>query len=267
MEQKNALEIKNLNFDREALNTGIDFNVRENSVHTILFKRDQLKDQLLEFLRGEKIVPEVELIYQENKLESTAIKDIYQNKFYLINQFSAVNPKRDPLGIFKFNKKGDGGNKSTVFPEMTIAENIFFGREPLKKFLFFSSIDKQKMFEKTSELLELLDIELYPNQKLLELSSLEKQLVEMLKALSCGVEFILIDQAVIELADREKQVFFDFVKQVKKKGITIIYFTKEIKEVFAVSDYVSVLKEGKNKCRQKVSELEYNELALLLMGK
>lgn len=267
MKQKNILEIKNLQFEKQGHNTSFDLKVKADSIHSILFNNDQLKNQLLDFLIGKNILSEAKLIYQGTELESSAINDIYQNEIYLINQYSAVNPEKDPLGIFKFNKKGDGENKSTVFPEMTIAENIFFGREPIKKILFFKSIDNQKMIEKTGELLKLLEMELYPNQKMRELSPLEKQLVEMLKALSYGAEIILIDQAAIELSAQEKQLFFDFMQKLKQKGVTIIYFTKEIDEVFVVSDYVSILKEGVNKGSRKVSELEYNELALLLMGR
>lgn len=267
MEQRNVLEIKNLNFEEQVRSANFDLKVKADSIHSILFKNDQLKNWLLDFLIGEKIIPEAEFIYQGTELESADLKALYKKKIYLINQYSAVNPEKDALSIFKFNKKGDKENKSTVFPEMTIAENIYFGREPLKKFLFFKSIDNQKMIEKTSELLKLLDVELYPTQKMIELSPLEKQLVEMLKALSYQVDILLIDQAVIELADKEKQVFFDFMQKLKQKEITIIYFTKEIEEVFAVSDFVSILKEGQNKGTRKVSEIEYNELALLLMGK
>lgn len=267
MEQKNILEIKNLNFKEQFRSTSFDLKVKADSIHSILFNNDQLKNKLLDFLKGEKVLPEAEITYQGTELESKAIKDIYQNEIHLINRYSAVNPEKDPLGIFKFNQKGSEENKSTVFPEMSIAENIFFGREPLKKFLFFKAIDNQKMLEKTAELLSLLEIELYPTQKMFELSPLEKQLVEMLKALSYGAEIILIDQAVIELAAEEKEIFFNFMQKLKKKGITIIYFTKEIEEVFAVSDFVSVLKEGKNEGSRKVSELEHNELALLLMGR
>lgn len=267
MKQKNILEIKNLKFDEQVLSTSFNLKAKADSINAILFKNDQLKNQLLDFLSGKKVESEAELIYQGTELENSAIKDLYQKKIYLINQYSAVNPEKDALAIFKFNKKGDKGNKSTIFPEMTIAENIFFGREPLKSFLFFKSIDKRKMIEKTSELLNLLEIELDPNQKMGELEPLEKQLVELLKAISCGAEIILIDQALIELADEKKKKFFNFMQKLKKKKITIIYFTKKIEEVFAVSDFVSILKKGENKNEYIVSELEYNELALLLMGK
>jgi len=150
---------------------------------------------------------------------------------------------------------------------MTVAENIFFGREPIKKFLFFKSIDNEKMFEETLRLLELLEVEIYPEQKMQELSPLKKQLVELLKALSFGTELVIIDQAVVELSKKEKEIFFKFMHILKKNEITIIYFTKEIEEVFSSSDQVTVLKEGKNAGTVEVSDIEYNELALLLMGR
>lgn len=267
MNQKNILEINKLNLDETFRAVSFNLEVKKDSIHSILFNNDQLKNKLLEYLKGTMLDAEANLIYKGRELENKNIAEFFQKKMYLINQYSAINPERDPMGIFKFNKKENQENKSTVFPEMTIAENIFFGREPVKKFLFFKSIDNQKIIEKTTELLNLLEVELYPTQKMIELTPLEKQLVEMLKAFSYGVEIILIDQALTGLADKEKQLFFNFMQKAKEKGFTIIYFTKEIEEVFSAADFVSILKKDRNNERKKVSELEYNELALLLMGR
>lgn len=269
MENINILEIKNLSSKINGQQVLDNFNlkVKKGSIHSILFKKEQSKNKLVKFLTGNKKFDNAELIIDGANISRQQLQNSDKNKIYLINQYSAVNPEKDPLGIFKFNKKGDIENKSTVFPEMTISENIFFGREPLKSFLFFKSIDNQKMDELTKELLSLLPIDLSPNQKMVELSSLEKQLVAVLKAFSYQAEILLVDQAVINLTEEKKKMFFNFLKKLKAKGITIVYFTQEIKEVFANSDYVSVLKDGQSKGEYRVSQLEYNELALLLMGK
>ncbi|MFN2341200.1 MAG: hypothetical protein ABR547_08015 [Halanaerobium sp.] len=267
MEQNNILEIDKFNFNKQTRSTSFDLKVKKASIHSVLFQKDHLKKQLLDFLSAKNLETDTNLIYKGRNLANKGIKNLFQKSIYLINQYSAINPKKDLREFFKFNKTEPQDNKSTIFPEMTIAENIFLGREPQKKYLFFKVIDKQKMTNKTEELLKILDVELYPEQKMFELSPLEKQLIEMLKALSLGAEIILIDQALIMLSEREKQLFFNFMQKLKQKGLTFIYFTKEIEEVFAVCDFVSVLKEGENKTVRKVSELEYNELALLLMGR
>jgi ABC-type sugar transport system ATPase subunit len=269
MEEINILEIKNLNFKRDGQQILDNFNlkVKKGSIHSILFKKEKSKNKILEFLQGKNGFNNAKLIINGAKTNRKKLKNSDKNIIYLINQYSAVNPEKDPLGIFKFNNTGDNENKSTVFPEMTIAENIFFGREPLKSFLFFKAIDNQKMNDLTKNLLSLLELELYPDQKMMELSPLEKQLVEILKALSYQAKILLIDQAVVNIVEKKKSIFFDFIKKLKEKGITVVYFTQEIKEVFTSSDYVSVLKDGKNMGEYKVSNLEYNELALLLMGK
>jgi ABC-type sugar transport system ATPase subunit len=267
MEQNNILEIEKFNFDKQIRKTGFDLKVKKASIHSVLFQKDQFKKQLLDFLSAKNFKTDANLIYKDKNLENKDIKNLFQKSIYLINQYSAVNPQKDLMEIFKFNKKEPQENRSTIFPEMTIAENIFLGREPQKKYLFFKVIDKQKMTKKTEDLLKMLEVELYPEQKMFELSPLEKQLIEMLKGLSLGAEIILIDQALIELAYREKQIFFNFMQKLKEKGLTFIYFTKEIDEVFAVCDFVSVLKAGENNTVRRVSELEYNELALLLMGR
>ncbi|MGM0500462.1 MAG: ATP-binding cassette domain-containing protein [Bacillota bacterium] len=268
MKNSNSLEIKNLSSKINGQQVLDNFNlkVKKGSIHSVLFKNEQSKNELLKFLTAKKEFGPAELIIEGANISREKLQNLNQNKIYLIDQYSAVNPEKDPLGVFQFNKKGNVAKKSTVFPEMTIAENIFFGREPLKSFLFFKSIDNQKMVEQTEELLSLLTIDLSPGQKMVELSPLEKQLVAVLKAISCQVEILLIDQAVLKVAAEKKKIFFNFLKTLKAKGITIVYFTQEIKEVFASSSYVSVLKNGQSTAEYKVSQLEYNELALLLMG-
>lgn len=264
---QNILEIKNLDLKVKKTKYLFNLKVRKNNVHSILFQNEAEKNRMLKFLKGEIEFEQAELVFDDKIFNREKLKEAERENIYFINQYSAVNPEKDPLGIFKFNKKGEDRNKSTVFPEMTISENIFFGREPIKKFFIFKSIDNQKMIAQTAELLKLFDLNISPTKKMRGLTSLEKQLIELLKAVSFGIELLVIDQAVIELDQEEKEVFFNFMQQLKKKGITIIYFTREIKEIFAVSDLVSVLKDGKNKGTKKVSESEYNELALLLIGK
>jgi len=268
MKNSNSLEIKNLSsqINGQQILNNFNLKIKKDSIHSVLFKNKQSKNELLKFLTAKKDFENAELIIEGANISREQLQNLNQNKIYLIDQYSAVNPEKDPLGVFQFNKKGNTEKKSTVFPEMTVAENIFFGREPLKSFLFFKSIDNQKMVELTEELLSLLTIDLSPDQKMVELSPLEKQLVAVLKALSCRVEILIIDQAVVNLASDKKKIFFNFLKKLKAKGITIVNFTSEIKEVFISSDYVSVLKDGQSKGEYKVSQLEYNELALLLMG-
>ncbi|MFW6229617.1 MAG: ATP-binding cassette domain-containing protein [Halanaerobium sp.] len=267
--KRNILEINNLNYKKDGHNylNGFEIKVKEESIHAILFQNQESKNKLLEFLKGKSDCRQGKLLFKNSKLSQQKLRELGKEVIYFINQYSALNPKKDPLGIFKFNKKVEQENKSTVFPDMTVEENIFFGREPVKKYFFFKAIDKKKLTEKTLDLLDLLEVKIYPEQKMAELTPLKKQLVELLKALSYQAEIIVVDQAVVDLNKSDKEVFLKFMQKLKEKGFSILYFTKEIEEVFAAADRVSVLKDGKNKSTAQVSELEYNELALLLMGK
>jgi ABC-type sugar transport system ATPase subunit len=269
MSESSILKIKNLTCSSETDSFLKDFEieVENNIVHSVLFQKEESKNKILKFLKGEIDFEQAQLMLAGRKISQQELQRLGRETIYFINQYSAVNPEKDPLGIFKFNKKAKSGKSSTVFPEMTVAENIFFGREPLKKFFFFKSIDKEKMYQQTLKLLEMLDLEIYPEQKMAELSPLKKQLVELLKALSFGAELLIVDQAVVELTEKDKDIFFNFMRKLKQKEITVIYFTKEIEEVFKTSDLVTVLKDGRNRGTKSISDIEYNELALLLMGR
>lgn len=267
MSTNKSLKIKKLKShkkDDHFLNN-FDLAVEKNSIHSVLFKDEKSKNEVLDFLKGEIDLSVEELLINNDKIKKSELKKLNRDSLYFLDRFSAVNPKKDPLAIFKINKKEE--KKSTVFPEMTVAENIFFGREPVKSFLFIKSIDKEKMFEKTANLLSFFDLQITAKQKMLELSALEKQLVELLKAISLKVDILFIDQAVIDIDKKGKELFFNFLKKLKEKDITVVYFTKEIEEVFLSSNFVTVLKDGENKGDFRVSDIGYNKLTLLLMGK
>lgn len=246
MEENNLIEIINYKFNKNNSVKKFNLNVKKETIHAVLFKDEDLKENLINHIKEK---------YSQNE-------DIY-----FIDRYSAVNPEKDPLAIFKFKSQEEKKNKSTVMPNMTVAENIFFGREPEKSFLFFKAVDSSKMNEKTSSLLAELELDLKATQKMGNLNSLEKQLVALAKFLSYETDILIIDEAAAELKSSQKEIFFKYFKKLKERGITIIYFTREIEEVFTVSDYVSVLKNNQENKNLKVSDLEYNELALLLMGK
>lgn len=246
MEENNLIEIIDYKFSENGSFKEFSLNIKKGSIHAVLFKDENLKEDLINNLREK---------YPENE------------ELYFIDRYSAVNPEKDPLAIFKFKQQGKNQKKSTVMPNMTVAENIFFGREPVKSFLFFKSVDSSKMNKKTSSLLNELELDIKPEQKMGNLNPLEKQLVALAKFLSYKSDILVIDEAAAELNDSQQEIFFKYLKKLKIKGITIIYFTDEIEEVFIVSDYVTILKNNPENNTFKVSDLEYNELALYLMGK
>ena len=246
MEENNLMEIIDYKFNENNSAEKFSLDVKKETIHAVLFKDEDLKENLINHIKEK---------YSENE-------DIY-----FIDRYSAVNPEQDPLAIFKFKSQKKKKNKSTVMPNITIAENIFFGREPVKSFLFFKSVDSSKMNKKTSSLLNELELDLKATQKMGNLNSLEKQLVALAKFLSYKTDILIIDEATAELKSSQKEIFFKYLKKLKERGITIIYFTREIEEVFDTSDYVSILKVDSGNKNFKVSDLEYNELALLLMGK
>lgn len=265
MSKTDILEIRDLSFNTKGTQLSIMFNfkLKKGSIHSILFKDKNIKKTLISILRGQNEFEADKIIFKGQFL--TNKKDLLKlnndHQFYLINRYSAISPEKKLFKNFNFKDNHNSAAKSRIFPGMTVAENIFFGREPLNKFIFFESIDNKKMINLTSNLFAQFGLDLSPTKKMDQLKTVEKQLVALVKAFSYEIEILLIDQAAIDLNKKDEIIFFDFVQKLKCKGVSIIYLTQKIERVLKSSDYVTILNKEKTKAAYKVADLDFDSLS------
>ena len=127
-----------------------------------------------------------------------------------------------------------------LVPELSIAENIFLGREPQH----WGLIDWKKLFEETTILLQKLDLSTSPKTQVKHLSVGEKQLVEIAKALSLNAQILILDEPTSALAKKEIQKLFHIIKKLKEEGVLCLYISHKLSEVFEISDRICVLRDG-----------------------
>jgi energy-coupling factor transporter ATP-binding protein EcfA2 len=128
-------------------------------------------------------------------------------------------------------------------PYMTVAENIFLGREPLGR---FGLIDKKKMIADTRALLERLEINIDPNTVMRNLSVANTQMVEIAKAISYDSSLIIMDEPTSAITEREVAHLFRIIRTLKEKGVAIIYITHKMDEVFQIADDITVFRDGRH---------------------
>lgn len=136
---------------------------------------------------------------------------------------------------------------SMVFQElnllenMNVAENIFVGREPDKAGFF---LDRTELNRKAREELVKVNLDIDPETMVSELSCGQKQCVEIAKALSFNARVVVFDEPTASLSDKEANVLFDIIRELKKQGVCIVYISHRMEEIFDISDRITVFRNG-----------------------
>ena len=146
---------------------------------------------------------------------------------------------------------------------LTVADNIFFGKE-IKNKVFLNSSEMNK---RTKDLFSSMDFPLDPKRLVSDLSVAEQQMVEIGKALSFNVKVLIMDEPTAPLTPSEVNSLFNQIEKLKKKGITIIYISHRLEESLRISDRISVLRDGKLLSTLSAKETDKNELIKLMVGK
>jgi ribose transport system ATP-binding protein len=151
-----------------------------------------------------------------------------------------------------------------LMEHLTVAQNIFLTREPLKK---NGLIDHKKMNEEAKKLLESLGQSISPTALVCSLKTAQKQMVEIAKAISFNVKVMIMDEPTAMLTSKETDILFDLIRRLSKDGIGIIYISHRLKEIKDVCDRVTILRDGTFVVTKKVSEVSEQEIANYMVGR
>ncbi|MFF7709561.1 ATP-binding cassette domain-containing protein [Pseudomonas sp. NPDC007930] len=151
-----------------------------------------------------------------------------------------------------------------LMPFMTIAENIWLGREPLNA---LHMVDHAGMYRATEQLLTRLRIDLSPDETVGSLSIAERQMVEIAKAVSYDSAILIMDEPTSAITEREVAHLFAIIGDLKAQGKGIVYITHKMDEVFAIADEVAVFRDGKFVGSQHASEMNSHSLITMMVGR
>lgn len=148
-------------------------------------------------------------------------------------------------------------------PEMTVAENIFLGREP-RKGLF---VDYKKMYTDTEKLLGEMKVRVSPRAKIGRLKVADQQLIEISKAISLNADIIVMDEPTSAITDQEVEILFKTIADLKKKGTGIIYISHKMDEIFRIADDITVLRDGTYVNSWEAKDIDNNTLIKNMVGR
>ena len=149
--------------------------------------------------------------------------------------------------------------------EMSIAENLFMGRMPVKGRL--KRVDYNKLRTESEALLRSFNIDINPFTMVSNLSVAQKQMVEILRAVSRGIKVIVMDEPTSSLNDVETKRLFELILELKNKGLSILYISHKLDEIFTLANRVQVMRDGKSVAVLEVSETDAKELVRLMVGR
>ena len=218
----------------------VQLTVRKGTIHALMGENGAGKSTLVKILDG---------IYTPDSGQIT-----FQNQTVTIDTTHTALK----LGISMIHQE------LSPIPYMTVAENIFLGREPLGK---YGLIDKRKLNADTKALLDRLEIDIKPTSIMKDLSVANTQMVEIAKAISYDASLIIMDEPTSAITEREVAHLFRMIRSLKAKGVTVIYITHKMDEVFQIADDITVLRDGKHVATVSASQTNKGRLITMMVGR
>lgn len=148
-------------------------------------------------------------------------------------------------------------------PEMTVAENIFLGREPRRGGFV---VDHRRMEEDTQKILSEIGFDLDPKKQMADLSLAQIQLVEITRALSLDAEIVIMDEPTSAIGEHETHILFDAIRRLQTKGVGVIYVSHRLEELFEIADTYTVFRDGQFIQTGPMQSLSREELVALIVG-
>jgi ABC-type sugar transport system ATPase subunit len=152
-----------------------------------------------------------------------------------------------------------------LFPELTVAENIFMGHPPRTR---FGSIDWREMQSRARDILASLDIHDLDVSKVVGALSIgNRQRVEIAKALSRNARLLIMDEPTAALTEADVERLFGIVRRLRERGVGVVYISHRLEEVFELADRVTVLRDGKYVATKPVAETDRDDLINMMVGR
>lgn len=218
----------------------VNFAVRKGTVHALCGENGAGKSTLMKIINGIYKADSGQIFLDEKPV---TIKDPIQARDYGIAMIA---------------------QELNYVPEMSIEENLFLGRLPVTK---FGNVDWKRVRRETIEFLKQENLPYKPDQKLKTLTVSDIQMLEIIKAISNNAQIVIMDEPTSAITNREVEVLFGKIAELKKKGVSIIYISHKMEEVFRIADDITVLRDGKTVETHPASEIDLDKVIALMVGR
>ncbi|MCY7345285.1 MAG: xylose ABC transporter ATP-binding protein [Pyrinomonadaceae bacterium] len=220
---------------------GVSFDLQAGEFHSLVGENGAGKSTLMKVLSG---------VYPFGTYSGDILVDDSVRKFNTIRE-----AERAGIAIIF--------QELSLVKELTVGENIFLGREPSR----FGVIDSTLLYKKAGQLLKDLNLPINPRTKVGNLGIGQQQLVEIAKALSQDAKILVLDEPTAALTESEVETLFGILKDLKSRGVGMIYISHKLGEVFEMSDRITVLRDGKTVGTNDAKDLNVAKVIALMVGR
>lgn len=218
----------------------VSFNIVPGEVHALVGENGAGKSTLMKILSGVYSDYEGQVIMGEEVIKFDGPREAQQYGIAIIHQ------------------------ELNLVPELSIVDNIFLGRE---RYTPLGTLDRQSMAAEATRLLSNFNLDISPQTPIKDLRVSERQLVEIAKALSLDAKLLILDEPTSALSLEEIRDLFSIIRQLKQQGVTMIYISHKLEEIFEIADRITVLRDGNHIATLPIEDIYKQKLIQLMVGR
>ena len=220
--------------------SGVSLAVRPGEIHGLLGENGAGKSTLIKIVAGAYAADQGEMIFDGTPIRWSSPREAKQHGIHVVYQ------------------------EFVLFPQLSVAENIFIGHERRNR---LGLVDHARTRRESGELLERLGISLDPDAGVASLSIADQQLVEIARALAHRVKLLVLDEPTAVIAGREVTLLFERLRRLRASGVSVIFISHRLEEVFEICDRVTVLKDGELVGTHDVADVTRERLISMMVGR
>lgn len=218
----------------------VNFELKSGEVHALLGENGAGKSTLIKILGGAYTKDSGEIYVDGQKADITDVESAHRYGIRVIHQ------------------------ELMLIPYMTVAENLFLGQEPKTK---LGTVDTERMNREAGQFLDSMELNLDPGQTVGKLNIAQRQMVEIIRAISFGAKIIVMDEPTSSLTDTEVEVLFQAIRKLKAAGVGIIYISHRMSELDEIADRITVMRDGTYIDTVDVKRTDHDTLVRLMVGR
>ncbi|MFK2825700.1 sugar ABC transporter ATP-binding protein [Bacillus sp. B190/17] len=236
------IEMKNIHkaFGANKVLTGVDFELRPGEVHALMGENGAGKSTLMNILTGLHQRDEGAIVINGEERSFSSPKEAEEGGIAFIHQ------------------------ELNIWPDMTVLENLFIGRERKNAFGLLKTKEMEKLAQ---EQFKELSVAIPLKQEAGLCSVGQRQMIEIAKALVTNAEVIIMDEPTAALTEREISKLFEVIEALRKQGVSIVYISHRMEEIFTICDRITVMRDGKTVDTKRIQETNFDEVVKKMVGR